>query len=145
MFSEHLALNLPLQPKSQVEQIIPPARDETAPPPSKKKKPLFSFLPVQQAHQNHSPAHEEVETYLKEPIQPMDSNALQYWSVNRHKFPNLSKVALRYLCIPATSAPVERIFSVTGKIFRPECALLSDSVFQNLMFAKCNWQHIKDN
>ena len=44
----------------------------------------------------------------------------------------------RVLYIPATSAPVERIFSQSGIIMRPHRARLSDSVLETLMFVKCN-------
>ena len=37
-----------------------------------------------------------------------------------------------------TSGPVERLFSIGGKFFRPERCRLSDSVFEKLMNIKCN-------
>jgi hypothetical protein len=44
----------------------------------------------------------------------------------------------RLFCIPATSAPVERIFSHSGIIMRPHRAKLSDELLEMLMFLKCN-------
>ena len=52
--------------------------------------------------------------------------------------PAMSKLAKRYLSVPASSGPVERLFSIAGKIFRPERCRLTDTVFENLMFIKCN-------
>ena len=51
--------------------------------------------------------------------------------------PAMSKLAKRYLSVPASSRPVKR-FSVAGNIFRPEGRSLTDTVFGNLMFIKCN-------
>lgn len=57
---------------------------------------------------------------------------------NEDKFPILAKLAKIYLNVPATSAPVERLFSIAGKIFRPDRCRLNDSTFQMLMMIKCN-------
>ena len=45
---------------------------------------------------------------------------MMFWDLNSNKFPVLSKMAQIYLALPASSAPVERLFSVGGKIFRAE-------------------------
>jgi len=39
----------------------------------------------------------------------------------------------RLLCTPATSAPVERIFSQSGIIMRPHRAKMSDSLLETLV------------
>jgi len=44
----------------------------------------------------------------------------------------------RLLCTPATSAPVERIFSQSGIIMRPHRAKMSDSLLETLVMLKCN-------
>ena len=50
---------------------------------------------------------------------------------------DMSKLAKRYLCVPASrSRPVKR-FSVAGNIFRPEGRRLTDTVIGNLTFIKC--------
>jgi len=44
----------------------------------------------------------------------------------------------RVFCVPASSAPVERVFSQSGLIMRPNRARMSDTVLEELMFLKCN-------
>ena len=56
-----------------------------------------------------------------------------------------STVALSYQdlqghihCIPASSAPVERLFSIAGKVFHPNRCCLKNKTFEELMFIRCN-------
>jgi hypothetical protein len=53
----------------------------------------------------------EAKNYLKEQVEYEDTDPLEFWLVNKIKFANLSKMARDFLCIPATSVPVECIFS----------------------------------
>ena len=50
----------------------------------------------------------------------------------------LAKLSLKYLAIPATSASVERLFSVAWKMFRVDRCRLTEAKFEALMFIKCN-------
>ena len=54
------------------------------------------------------------------------------------RFVRLHLVMEKYLCIPATSAPVERVFSHGGLFMRPHRARLGENVLSQLVFAKCN-------
>ena len=65
-------------------------------------------------------------------------SCLQFWAMNRHTLPSLFKVAVRVMAVPASSAPVERVFSHGGVIMRPHRSQLSDKVLSNLIFCKCN-------
>ena len=53
-------------------------------------------------------------------------------------YPPMSKLAKRYLSVPASSRLVERLFSIAGNIFRPERCRLIDTVIENHMSIKCN-------
>jgi hypothetical protein len=44
----------------------------------------------------------------------------------------------RFFSVPATSAPVERVFSQGGLLVRPHRAKLSDSMLEMLMMLRCN-------
>ena len=76
--------------------------------------------------------------FLSEPCTEMSENPLMYWQINSNKFPLLSNLARKHLAIPATSAPVERLFSIAGKVFRPVRCRLNDKTFEQLMIIKCN-------
>ena len=39
------------------------------------------------------------------------NNVMQWWGQNEDKFPNVSKLARKYLAIPVSTAPSERVFS----------------------------------
>ena len=72
--------------------------------------------------------------YLSKPSVPVDSNPLTFWKNHENTYHKLSLLAQKYLAIPASSAPVERLFSVAGKIYRPDRCNLSDKSFETLMF-----------
>ena len=42
------------------------------------------------------------------------------------------------LCVPVNSAPVERVFSQSGLIARPNRAKMSNSLLERLVFLQCN-------
>ena len=53
-------------------------------------------------------------------------------------YANLSTLFSRVFCVPASSAPVERVFSQSGLIMRPHRSRMSDSLLETLVFLKCN-------
>ncbi|XP_056598289.1 zinc finger BED domain-containing protein 4-like [Triplophysa dalaica] len=65
-------------------------------------------------------------------------NCLLFWGMNKEAMPSLFQIAMRVLAVPASSAPVERVFSHGGIIMRPHRSQLSANVLSNLIFCKCN-------
>ena len=59
------------------------------------------------------------------------------------KYPALKSLAMRVLCVPATSAPEERVLSQGSIIVRPHRNRLSPKKTQALKSLKCN-EHIFD-
>jgi hypothetical protein len=57
-----------------------------------------------------------------------------WWKVNELKFPLLSHLAQRLLCIPATSAPSERVFSNAGLTIAKDRARLAPETAGELIF-----------
>ena len=54
------------------------------------------------------------------------------------KYPSLFLRAMQVLPVPATSAPVERVFSRGGLVMRPHRSRLSTKMLETLTFIKCN-------
>ena len=85
-----------------------------------------------------SPSTTEMEQYFKMTVLPSTANPLNTWRKYQTEFPRLVKLAQKYLCIPASSAPVERLFTMAGKIIRPERCWMSDTVFEKVMKICCS-------
>ena len=121
-----------------------PASSPESPP--RKRCKLFSFMATaatQATLPTDIACKEEVETYLSQPCLPDDTNPMEFWKTTCNTHPTLAKLAEKCLIVPATSAPVERVLSTAGKIFRPDRCQLSDERFETLMFIKCNKHLLK--
>ncbi len=67
---------------------------------------------------------------------------VEFWKVNEQKFKPLAMLAKKYLGIPASSAAVERIFSISGHILSIKRRRMSVRWFSLLVFLKLNEQFI---
>lgn len=111
-----------------------------SPPTKKGKFCFFQFFPPSTPKRKRNPSGPatEIDINLEEDCTEMSDSPVTYWIHNHSRFPCLSRLAQRYRTVPATSAPVERLFGVAGKIFRPERCRFNDSTFENLMIIKMN-------
>ena len=66
-----------------------------------------------------------------------DSNPLQWWKSNAHKFP-VNRLVKRYLRVPAISVPEERIFSVAALTINSHRASLKPENIDILIFFNKN-------
>ena len=80
----------------------------------------------------------ELKGYVLKSTNPGNSDPLSFWKDHEDTYPKLAILAMRYLAVPASSAPVERLFSIAGKVFRPDRCNLSDKTFETLMFLRAN-------
>ena len=97
-----------------------------SPPPTKKAKGLGAILcklpkttTVVAETSLSEQFKREVSTYLGQPCLQADSNPLLWWKMNDKSLPLLSSLARKYLSVPGTSVPSERVFSKGGIIVDP--------------------------
>ena len=60
------------------------------------------------------------------------------WKTSAHRFKNLERLAVKYLAIPATSAPSERIWSRAARVLTAKRNRLSEEVSSAMMYCKEN-------
>lgn len=88
--------------------------------------------------EDSDPVQDEVDDYFKQQQQPRDSSPLEWWKVNKCRFPTLAGLARKYLAITATSTPAERVFSVAGLIVSRLRASLTPEYVDMLVFLNKN-------
>lgn len=127
---------------SSCDASISEGEDSDTFPPNKKHKSddFFNFLPKSTPkRQRHTSERAQlVQRYLDEPTLESSADPLLFWKTNEYVYPTLSKIVKKYLSVPASSAPVECLFSKAGKIFKPDRMQLKDDTFKTLMIIKCN-------
>ena len=78
----------------------------------------------------------ELENYLLYPLSDVESSPLQWWQLHQKTYPGLSKLALKYLSVCATSVPSERIFSTGGKVVHGRSRFKPDTVNELIFLAE---------
>ena len=58
----------------------------------------------------------ELTRYLQQERLPRDTDIYQYWKAKQYDYPILAKIAKDHLAIPAMSAPLESVFSVSSDV-----------------------------
>lgn len=84
----------------------------------------FIHVPLQQEENNTSQVvvlskeDEEIERYLRSRLsmKEMELDPLDYWIQMKHLYPLLFPIASAILSTPASTAPVERVFSASGEV-----------------------------
>ena len=93
------------------------------PPPLKKYKGLSALLKNIDKEHNERESIDitpevriknEITSYVEFPTADSEMNLLDWWKAECKRFPVLSRLAIKYLCICGTSVPSERIFSIGG-------------------------------
>lgn len=67
-----------------------------------------------------------------------DTDSLEWWRLHKAYFPRLSDLVKKYLCIPAKSAPSDRVFSTGGNIVTCRRACLKPESVDRLKFLSRN-------
>ncbi|XP_038130854.1 E3 SUMO-protein ligase ZBED1-like [Cyprinodon tularosa] len=80
----------------------------------------------------------ELNSYLMTPTIDGEEDPLAWWKMHRINFPQLCNMARKYLCVPATSAPSERLFSAGGNIVTCTRSSLKPAKVDMLIFLAKN-------
>ncbi|KAJ8014499.1 hypothetical protein DPEC_G00040860 [Dallia pectoralis] len=80
----------------------------------------------------------ELNTYMLTPPIDKEEDPLAWWKVHKLSFPRLARLARKYLCIPATSSPSERLFSTSGNIVTCQRTCLKPAKVDRLVFLAKN-------
>ncbi|KAL6473272.1 hypothetical protein MHYP_G00194600 [Metynnis hypsauchen] len=80
----------------------------------------------------------EIRRYSEEKVMPRDSDALVWWKEHEPTFPALSKLAVRYMGITATSVPAERVFSKAGEVLSKKRNRLKGKTVNMILFLNKN-------
>nr|XP_054600178.1 E3 SUMO-protein ligase ZBED1-like [Nothobranchius furzeri] len=121
--------------------------DDGASNQTKRKRGLSSFFKA--PHSPAAPGAEhtlqldqaiacELQGYLQAGTLDTEEDPLGWWKLSQNLFPRLSILAKKYLCIPATSASSERVFSTGGNVVNCLRASLKPDHVNRLVFLAKN-------
>ncbi len=84
---------------------------------------------------------DEVTYYVKLELIKIKDNPLEWWLKNKDKLPVLAQLARKYLSIPSTLVPSERLFSDAGNHISAKRTRLSPDLVNKILFLKRNSSH----
>ena len=79
-----------------------------------------------------------LDEYIRTISEQQHKDALLFWKTYERVFPYLAKLARKYLSVQASSAAVERMFSIAGHIFSCKRRRLVIKFFSDLLLLKLN-------
>lgn len=80
----------------------------------------------------------ELNKYLTLSLLPRQEDPLMWWKQHAKEYPNLSKLAVKYLSPPPSSVNSERLFSAAGSIYTENRNRLSPENAEKLLFIMKN-------
>ena len=80
----------------------------------------------------------EIDLFTAEAGIGVKDNPLEWWKARESRYPVLSQMARVYLCMPASSAPAERVFSAGTLVLTDKRRRLQDDRVAQLIFLKKN-------
>jgi hypothetical protein len=72
------------------------------------------------------------------------NDPLQWWMMKAESLPILSRLARETLCVPATSAPSERLFSAAGLTIANDRSGLTPDNAADVVFLKTSWDIVNE-
>lgn len=112
--------------------------------PRRKKRPSLLGYSDDEDENDDEPGDVETqgcETELQLYIDSQKSDdVLGFWERKKSVFPRLYAITRKVFCVPATTAGVERLFSIAGYILSSRRLRLTDRNFEDQIFAHCNFE-----
>ena len=85
----------------------------------------------------------ELRLYLNEDVKSRFADPLEYWKSRQYTYPNLFKIAKKFLAVTGTSVPAERLFSKAGNTLTEKKSRLTKKRLSEFIFLgsvdKENW------
>jgi hypothetical protein len=85
----------------------------------------------------------ELDRYMSESLISRTENPINWWKLNRSKYPKLSELMLKYLSAPPSSVTSERLFSAASQVYTENRNKLSPDNAEKLIFIMKNAKLVK--
>ena len=131
----------PIPPEKQPRTATESGNGENA---STSKSMLWTYFDeIVKEHNSDGPASTPtveavVDAYLHEPVCSRKSSPLDYWKQKQSLWPLLATMARKYLSIPPSSVPSERLFSTAGEVMSDRRNRLAPEKVEMLLFLNKN-------
>ena len=137
---ESVQLRAPLNAESSTETDSQTAADTNVG--ASKKRKLADYFTANESggdqESRQSSADREIDLYVRSPtVDNKEINVLKWWQDNHTVYPIMSRLAQKFLCVPATVAS-ERAFSCAGLIVSDRRTCLKPEKVNQLIFLKHN-------
>ncbi|RNA30958.1 zinc finger BED domain-containing DAYSLEEPER-like [Brachionus plicatilis] len=103
--------------------------------PTKRKK-FFSYPKAKLKNPCQNKCFAREYKYYKDIEYDADLDVNDFWRKMKSVIPGMYRLAIKFLSIPATSGPVERLFSSSGYIIRPHRSRLTPNILEILTMIK---------
>lgn len=121
----------------KMKNIDPDLTERETPAPKKSRKSLILGFTGSQKMPKPDKAEAEIRNFFECDLDD-DEEPLDWFKKNNERMPTLTKIALKFLFIPATSASSERLFSKAGRIYSSLRCSLSYKTGEVLIFLRAN-------
>jgi hypothetical protein len=125
LYEKYRALKVKLQPPAEAAVSEPLA-----------KKPRLDLNKIGNFAPSVAKAADEFDTWTRAPNVSEDADVLAWWKNNESSFPVLAQLARRYLAVPASSAPSERLFSRLKDTLTTKRVRMSGETLSQLLFVR---------
>ena len=92
---------------------------------------------------NHGSTATSTYTHGNGPKLERVKNPLEWWAAHESRYPSLALLARNVLCIPATSAPTEHLFSYAGLTIADNRASLLPDNAEEIIYLRVAWQKVE--